>query len=105
MNEQYSEQCLLYLVAAREVEPVLVDWLIDSELIKGFSSVPINGHGSDNSTLSAAEQVEGRSWQILYLIRLPKADLDKVIAALKNDLAHIGIEYWVVPVITHGKVI
>jgi hypothetical protein len=104
MNEQNIEECLLYLVAAKEVEPLLVDWLIDSELIKGFSSVAISGHGSDNLALSVAEQVEGRRWQVLYLIRMPKTDLDTVLQALKHDLAHIGIEYWAIPVITHGKI-
>lgn len=105
MNGPDTEQCLLYLVAAREVEPLLVDWLIESDLIKGFSTVPVSGHGSDNMALSIAEQVEGRCWQILYLVRLPKADLDTVIVTLEKDLAHIGIEYWAVPVITHGKVV
>lgn len=105
MNEKNTQECLLYLVAPTEVEATLVDWLIESELIKGFSSGSISGHGSDYSALSIAEQVEGRRWQTLYFIRLPHTTIESVIKALKNDLSHIGIEYWVVPVIEYGKII
>lgn len=105
MNTTNTEESLLYLVAPTEVEATLVDWLIDSELIKGFSSIRIHGHGSDNRLLSIAEQVEGRRWQTLYLIRMPQARIDPVIQALKKDMAHIGIEYWIVPVSEYGKII
>ena len=105
MKEQNTEQCLLYIVAPTDVESIIVDWLIDSELIKGFSSVPISGHSADYSALSIAEQVEGRRWMILYLIRLPQASIDTVIQGLKNDLGHIGLDYWVVPVLAYGKII
>lgn len=104
MNENTAQECLLYLVAPTEVEATLVDWLIDSELIKGFSSGSVSGHGSDYSALSVAEQVEGRRWQTLYFIRLPQSSIDSVINALKKDLAHIGIEYWVVPILEFGKI-
>ncbi len=104
MNDQDIEHCLLYLVASKEVETIVLDWLIDSEWIKGFSSVPVSGHGSEGLALSIAEQVEGRHWQVLYLIRMPQSDLDAVIQSLKQDLAHVGIEYWAVPVIKHGKI-
>ncbi|HKK16284.1 MAG TPA: DUF3240 family protein [Gammaproteobacteria bacterium] len=105
MNAIHTEESLLYLVAPTEVEATLVDWLIESDLIKGFSSVRINGHGSDNRLLSIAEQVEGRRWQTLYFIRMPQTQVDPVLQALKKEMAHIGIEYWIVPVLEYGKII
>jgi len=105
MNEQNKEQCLLYIVASTDVESTMVDWLIASDQVKGFSSMPISGHGSGSTALSIIEQIEGRRQQMLYLIRLPQIDMDAVLQALKQDLGHIGIEYWVVPVNAHGKII
>lgn len=105
MNDKDTEHCLLYLVAPTDVEAIIVDWLIESELVKGFSSVPISGHSADYSALSIAEQVEGRRWMILYLIRLPQSSVDTVLNGLRNDLGHIGIDYWVVPVTAYGKII
>lgn len=105
MNIDNKEQSLLYLIAPTEVESLLVDWLIESEFVRGFSSIPMSGHGGDNVAMSIAEQVEGRRWQVLYIVRLSQADLDMLIQALQKEMAHIGIEYWVAPITDHGKIL
>jgi len=105
-NEEASnENVLLSLVVSPMVEDAVIDLLLEHEGVTGFTSFPINGHGASIHSLSLAEQVSGRQRQILFQTYLKSNKMDNLIASLKQTFSGSGIHYWVVPLLTSGRII
>lgn len=93
---------LITLTVAPSVEETLVDWLLDLETTRGFTSFPVHGHSSQPQGLSLAEQVAGRKKQIRFQIHLPASETPEFVARLKQDFQGTGLHYWVTPVTEAG---
>ena len=94
---------LISIVVSTAIEDTLVDWLLERDEVTGFTSLPINGHGSSVHSLSLREQVAGSKKQILFQIYLPAQQARLIIESLKQDFTGSGLHYWVVPVEDAGR--
>jgi nitrogen regulatory protein PII len=94
---------LISIVVSTAIEDTLVDWLLERDGVPGFTSMPINGHGSSVRSLSLKEQVSGSKRQILFQIYLPSEQARLIIEALKQDFMGSGLHYWLVPVEDAGR--
>ena len=97
-----SENCLLNLVVAPEVEDSITDWLLEHVSVSGFSSHPIAGHGSSEHSMTLAEQVAGHRRQILFQLHLPCTDAHAMLEAIKADFHGSGMHYWLLPILASG---
>ncbi len=101
MSEQ--AQSLLSLVVAPEIEDTIVDWLMQRQEVGGFSSYPVNGHGSSIHAMTSLEQVAGRQRKILFKIGLPEASVKTLLESLWEDFRGADLHYWQVPLLAHGN--
>ena len=97
-----SSAYLVSMSAPPSLEEILVDWLLDFNRERGFSSFPINGHSSRSEGLSIAEQVTGRQKRILFQITIPRDGVDDFLEQLKNDFGETGLYYWVTGIVDSG---
>ncbi|WP_461518626.1 DUF3240 family protein [Porticoccus sp.] len=91
---------LLVLNITPELEEDLVDYLLSSTEVSGFTSYPVHGHGEQHN-LSIAEQVSGRRKRIQFEILLPEEYSAEVLAGLAEQVGK-GIHYWQLPVLRSG---
>lgn len=96
------EHCLLTIFAAPSVEESIVDWLLEHQAIKGFSSSEVFGHGARQSGMSVLEQVTGRQRRIQFMIHLERELADRVIEELRQSFAGVGLHYFLTPLIESG---
>ncbi len=93
---------LLVLNITPELEEDLVDYLLSSAEVSGFTSYPVHGHGEQHN-LSIAEQVSGRRKRLQFEILLAEEQAKNLIAGLTDQVGR-GIHYWQLPVIASGRV-
>lgn len=98
-----SEYCLLSLAATPALEDALVDWLMESGDVSGFTSGRMNGHGASVHAMSPLEQVAGSRRRILFQISLPMQKVETLIDGLKASFAGADVHYWYVPVLGQGN--
>ncbi|MGD2118878.1 MAG: DUF3240 family protein [Chromatiales bacterium] len=99
-----TENCLLNLVVSPEVEDSVTDWLLAHTATSGFSSHPIDGHGSSEHSMTLAEQVAGRRRQVLFQLHLSCEDAHSLLGAIKADFRGSGMHYWLLPILESGHV-
>lgn len=99
-----SEKALLSLVVSPMIEDAIVDLLLEHDGVSGFTSYPINGHGASIHSLTPAEQVTGRQRQILFQTYLDSAQINDVILQLEKAFSGSGIHYWVMPLLSAGRI-
>lgn len=99
-----TENCLLNLVVAPEVEDTVTDWLLAHVSVSGFSSHPIAGHGSSEHSMTLAEQVAGRRRQVLFQLHLPCSEARALLDSIKAEFHGSGMHYWLLPIIESGHV-
>lgn len=97
-----TDQTLLTLVAAPQVEDTLVDWLLARDDVPGFTSYTASGHGSSIHSMSLAEQVSGRRRQMVFQLRLSQAQAEAVVSGLKQSFGNSGLHFWLTPVLECG---
>lgn len=97
MNQM--ETVLLSIILNPALEESLIDWLLGRNDVSGFSTSPINGHGSHAGTMNMSEQVTGRKQQIIVQVQTSRVIADSIIEDLKRDYGDTGIHYWLVPVL------
>lgn len=95
---------LLTLICTPALERTVTDWLLDQEDLIGFTSMQVNGHGSDPETLNLIEQVQGSKKQIMFQIHMTSQKAEVAINDLKRDLKGAQIHYWLVPVLEAGNI-
>lgn len=93
------DQCLLVLIVTPSIENALVDWLLERDDIKGFSSMPISGHGTSAHSLTAAEQVAGRRRQVMFHMHLSEAEAKRLIEDVRQAFSGSGMHYWLMPLL------
>lgn len=97
------ERCMLMLYVPPAIEESIVDWLLERELLEGFSSAEVYGHGARQTGMSLLEQVTGRQRRVLFQIETSAAVMHGLIAALREQFAGTGLHYMVVPVAEAGQ--
>ena len=101
MSEQ--AQSLLSLVVAPAIEDTVVDWLMLQQEVAGFTSYPVNGHGSSIHAMSAVEQVAGHRRKILFQICLAEAVVGHLLEGLCRDFNGADLHYWQIPLQAQGS--
>jgi len=97
-----STPYLLTLVISPEVEDAVIDWLLETEEVAGFTSYPVSGHGTSIHALSPAEQVTGRRRQVLIQTWLPQEHGEAVVEGLEQAFHGSGMHYWLAPLARAG---
>ncbi|EIC21776.1 Protein of unknown function (DUF3240) [Thiorhodovibrio frisius] len=97
-----NSNALLSLIVAPEAEEAVAAWLLDDETIPGFSSTPIAGHGSSESSMTLAEQVAGRRRRVMFFTHLEQSVAERVLERLREDFPGADIHYWIAPVLVAG---
>ncbi len=103
MNSDLSSpHALLTLVLPPTLADPVGDWLLEQPEVSGFISLPVNGHGGSEHTMSAAEKVAGyrRGWMIQA--HLPENDAQTVLQRLRQAFAGSDIHFWLAPLISCG---
>lgn len=94
---------LLYVIVPPRIEDPLAEWLLEREDVSGFTSLPVFGHGSSESSMTLAEQVAGRSRRVMFMIHLPRAVAEKLLAALAEEFHGSSVHYWLAPLECAGR--
>ena len=90
--------CLLYLIVSPAAEDAVAEWLLEDEAVSGFSSTPIAGHGSSETSMTLAEQVAGRSRRVMFFTHLESTAAEALLQRLRRDFAGADIHFWTTPV-------
>lgn len=97
-------QCLLTIVIPLSIEESLVDWLLERKELSGFSSMRIDGHGSRHAELSLAEQVLGRQRKVMFQVHTECEGIEDLLVGLREDFTGAGLHYWVMPLVSTGRI-
>ncbi len=97
-------QCLLIIYAPPSVEETMVDWLLEHDVIEGFSSAEAFGHGVRQAGMSLLEQVTGRQRRVQFTIRTETAFADHLIQDMRGKFTGVGLRYFIVPLMGEGRV-
>ncbi|MEJ8566522.1 DUF3240 family protein [Elongatibacter sediminis] len=95
---------LLRLNIPPNLEEDVVDFLLGSDGIKGFQSLPVRGHGLAGA-MSIAEQVAGRRQRIQFEIMLDADRLDALLQRLEEAFPVRDAIYWVTPIVRSGRLL
>ena len=93
----------LSLVFPPRLETALTEALVAGAGLPGFTLLQAEGHSSDFSTASAAEQVHGRVQRRVLWMLLPRAQVDTVLAALRGQVDAQEERWWIEPVLAMGR--
>lgn len=95
---------LLTLALPQALEEEMLDLLrANHDLVPGFSVVPAQGVGAGASLTTAMENVQGRARRVLVQAVMREADLDPLLARLRQALDTPGVFYWAVPLLASGR--
>lgn len=96
---------LLSLVMPSGIVQAVEDLLLDHpELVPGFTTSHADGHGSAVRLVEPAELVSGHSPRMQIQLAGNRADVEAVLALLRERLPHANIFYWIVPVLALGRI-
>lgn len=85
---------------AQQVEDLL---LARPDLVAGFTTAHVDGHGSAVRLVSAAERVCGHSPRVQMQSVGSEAAMRAVLALLREALPQANIYYWLLPVSDMGR--
>lgn len=95
--------CLI-IVLPKFFEEDLVDKLLEHpELVTGFTTTDVNGHGRSVAYHAAAEEVRGRVARVQVQIVLGPDQAQSLIKLLKESFRSAEIAYWLTPVVEFGR--
>lgn len=83
------------------LEEDMVDYLLAKDIVQGFTSYRVNGHG-DNLHMTVAEQVSGRRRRLQFELILDQQFISEIISGL-SDQVGVDIAYWQQPITDYGK--
>jgi hypothetical protein len=97
---------MLNVVVPGALEEELLDRLLESrDLVRGFSSYPISGHGGRMATASVSERVRGRSDRVLFQIGMHRGDVELLLAHLRTVMPNPEVAWWVLPLLGFGRLL
>lgn len=86
---------------AQDIEDLL---LAHPALVPGFTTSQADGHGSAVRLVEPAELVRGHSPRTQFRLVGSLADMQAILALLKEHYPHANIFYWIVPVLEFGRI-
>lgn len=95
-------QTLLVLNINPELEEDLVDFLLASPRVNGFTSYHVHGHGAFPD-MSLSEQVSGRRKRIQLEAILEKDAIPELLGRLKSEVG-TDIVYWEQAISNPGRI-
>jgi len=87
---------------AQDVEDLL---LSQPELVRGFTTGQVNGHGSSVQLVEPAELVSGHSPRVQIQLAGAHDDMQAILALLQERYPRANIFYWIVPVLAMGRIL
>ena len=103
--ETLMKECLLVIIVSPKLEEEMVDWLLEKEDLSGFSSMPIDGHGSGAGQLNIAEQVTGRQRKIMFHVHGHEQSMPALMDEMNNRFKKTGLHYWLIPLLGSGHLV
>lgn len=97
-------ECLLTIFAPPALEETLVDWLLEEERIRGFSTSEMFGHGERESGMTLLEQVTGRQRRVQFLVQTDTETAADMVRHLREHYAGAGLHYLLTPMIESGRI-
>lgn len=99
-------EILLTLIVPADVARQVEDLLLEHpELVSGFTSRPVAGHGSAVQLVEPAELVSGHSPRMQVQTVGEESRMQAVLALLRDRLPHANIFYWLMPVLESGRIV
>ncbi|MDG4867999.1 DUF3240 family protein [Guyparkeria sp. 1SP6A2] len=95
---------LLTLIARPDVEEVVVDWLLGRDELSGFTGEAAWGHSREHGQFNLVEQVTGRQRRAVFHLKIESAQAEALIEAMRDELAGLGLRYWLVPMLDSGVI-
>lgn len=95
-------QTLLVLNINPELEEDLIDFLLASANVSGFTSYHVHGHGAFPN-MSLSEQVSGRRKRIQVEAMLEKESIPGLLGRLKSEVG-TDIVYWEQAISNPGRI-
>ncbi len=97
-------EILLSLTMPDDVAQHVEDLLLGRpDLVRGFTTGRVNGHGSVIRLVEAAELVSGHSPRTQIQTVGQEDDMRAVLALIKQALPRANVFYWLLPVIAMGR--
>ena len=97
---------MLNVVVPKSLEEELVDRLLEAgDLVRGFTSYPVSGHGGRMATASVSERVRGRSDRVLFQIGMARGDVEALLTRLRERVPNPEIAWWVLPIEGFGRLL
>lgn len=104
MTDTTPPDCLLTLVVPSALEEDLLDLLRGQpHLAPGFTLLLAQGMGAHIHLASSMEQVQGRARRVLVQLVLAQAQIEPLIALLRQALPTPQITYWATPLLAFGR--
>ena len=95
---------LLSLVMPDDVAQHVEDLLLSRpDLVRGFTTVAANGHGSLVPLVEPGELVSGHSPRTQIQTAGPEASMRAVLTLIKKELPLANVFFWLLPVIDMGR--
>lgn len=95
---------LLTLIARPDVEEIVIDWLLGREELSGFTGEAAWGHSREHGRFSLVEQVTGRQRRAVFHLKLDQQEAGPLLEAMRDELAGLGLRYWLVPMLDSGVI-
>ncbi len=95
---------LSLVVPARIAQDVEDLFLAHPELVGGFTTSAVDGHGSAVRLVAPAELVSGHAPRVQLQLVGSLADLQAVLARLRESYPGANLFYWIVPVLEAGRI-
>lgn len=95
---------LLTLIARPDVEELVVDWLLVRDELSGFTGEVAWGHSREHGRFNLVEQVTGRQRRAVFHLEIESDQAQSLIQAMRDELAGLGLRYWLVPVHDSGEI-
>ncbi|MQY50592.1 DUF3240 family protein [Rhodocyclus tenuis] len=104
MNTATTPDVCLTLVAAREIEEMIIDVLLEhDDIVRRFGTHPLDAHGARIGYASVAERVRGRAERSQFELLMANHDTPRILDALRARLPRADISYWITPVLAYGR--
>lgn len=94
----------LTIVLPKALEEQLVDQLLEhADLVPGFTTATVEGHGQAVALHGTGEEVRGRARRVQVQIVMNALAAHRLVEALRAALPNKEVAYWLLPVTEFGR--
>lgn len=104
MSDTPATTVFLSLALPDNIVQDVEDFLLSRpDLVRGFTAIAADGHGTIVPLVAMEELVSGHSRRILIQTIGPRPAMEEMLALLKEKLPRANIYFWMIPVLAAGK--